>query len=313
MPLTRLIVLRIGRALAVALGVSFLAFALLEFAPGDSAEMIAIARYGSFGFTDEMVQSIRIEQGLDAPFPVRYVRWAAGLARGDFGQSVVRLAPISADLWSRSVSTISLAFASMLLSLAIALPLGLIMGSKPRSRVAKFLDVLCAMSAALPVFWLGNVLILIFAVMFSLLPATGDAEASSLVLPTLSIALIQTPWTASLLRSALIETSRFAHVQAARARGVPSWDVLMRHRLLPAITPVIALLGVQFATLLEGAVIVETLFARPGLGRLAVDAIVARDFPVVLACVVVISATTVAVSTFADILQSWLDPRVRAS
>jgi len=298
------------RAVIVAAGVSFLAFALLEAAPSDSAEMIAIARYGAFGFSEQMVQNIRDEEGFNSPLAIRYVRWAAHIIRGDFGNSIVRLTPVARELWPRTASTLLLASTSMAVTLLAALPLGIAPGIWPGSKTGKLLDFCSAAAASLPQFWLGNLLILIFAVSLSWLPTAGDEGLLTLILPAMSIAIVQVPWTASLLRAALLNGSHAVHVCAARARGISRCGILFRHVLRPALAPVIAILGVQFAVLLEGAVIVETVFARPGLGRLAVDSVVARDFPVLLACVVTIGVVTTAASTLASFFQKWLDPRI---
>jgi peptide/nickel transport system permease protein len=299
------------RALAVAFGVSILAFALLEIAPGDPAEMIAIARYGAFGFTDQMVEKIREEEGLNSPFTIRYSRWVFRAIRGDFGNSIVRLTPVARELAPRARSTLALAGASMALTLLLALPLGIVPALLHGSLIGRVFLWCSAIAAALPAFWLGNLLILLFAVLLSWLPAAGDEGPSALVLPTVSIAIVQAPWAASLLRSAVLTTSRSTHVQAARARGVSALGILVRHQLFPALAPLIALLGIQFAWLLEGAVIVEIVFARPGLGRMVVEAVVARDFPVLLACVATIGAATAMVSACAALVQKWLDPRIR--
>jgi peptide/nickel transport system permease protein len=266
---------RLAHAFAVAIGVSFLAFALLETAPGDSAEMIAIARYGAFGFTDQMVAKIREDEGLNSPFVVRYARWAGEAGRGNLGKSLIRLSPVSQELWPRTQSTLALAMASMIVTLLLAFPLGLVPGIWPRSTIGKTFEFVTAAAASVPAFWLGNVLILIFAVTLSWLPAAGDEGFAGLVLPTLSIGIVQAPWMASLLRSAIREASHAMHVRAARSRGVSERGILFRHVLLPGMAPIAALLGLQFAVLLEGAVIVETIFARPGLGRLAVDSVIA--------------------------------------
>jgi peptide/nickel transport system permease protein len=302
---------RLTMALLVAVLVSMIIFLLMRLAPGDPAEAIAIARSGSQTHTPAELAEIRRQERLDAPLPAEYARWLRQALRGDLGRSMVTARRVGPEIMTRLPATIELIAASMVLALLLAIPLGIWAAARKDSFVDRIFSVATAVGVSTPAFWLGYLLILVFAVQLNWLPAAGKSDWRSLVLPVLSIAPGLAAVTARLVRGNMIETLGEKYVRTARAKGLPERVILWRHALPNAIGPVLAVAALQFGLLLEGATVIETVFAWPGIGRLLVNAVLDRDFPVVQGSVLFLAVIFVLANLASDIAQAVIDPRVR--
>jgi peptide/nickel transport system permease protein len=302
---------RLTMALLVAVLVSMIIFLLMRLAPGDPAEAIAIARSGSQTHTPAELAEIRRQERLDAPLPAEYARWLRQALQGDLGRSMVTARRVGPEIMTRLPATIELIAASMVLALLLAIPLGTWAAARKDSFVDRIFSVATAVGVSTPAFWLGYLLILVFAVQLNWLPAAGKSDWRSLVLPVLSIAPGLAAVTARLVRGNMIETLGEKYVRTARAKGLPERVILWRHALPNAIGPVLAVAALQFGLLLEGATVIETVFAWPGIGRLLVNAVLDRDFPVVQGSVLFLAVIFVLANLASDIAQAVIDPRVR--
>ena len=302
---------RLTMALLVAVLVSMIIFLLMRLAPGDPAEAIAIARSGSQTHTPAELAEIRRQERLDAPLPAEYARWLRQALQGDLGRSMVTARRVGPEIMTRLPATIELMAASMVLALLLAIPLGIWAAARNDSFVDRIFSVATAVGVSTPAFWLGYLLILVFAVQLNWLPAAGKSDWRSLVLPVLSIAPGLAAVTARLVRGNMIETLGEKYVRTARAKGLPERVILWRHALPNAIGPVLAVAALQFGLLLEGATVIETVFAWPGIGRLLVNAVLDRDFPVVQGSVLFLAVIFVLANLASDIAQAVIDPRVR--
>jgi peptide/nickel transport system permease protein len=249
--------------------------------------------------------------GLDAPLPVQYVRFLARALEGDFGVSIRFRQPAFRLVLERVPATAELALASLALGILVGVPLGVL--AAVRYRAWPDIVVLSATSVgqSLPAFWVGILFILFFGVSLRWLPVSGREGLSSLVLPALSLGLLPIVSISRLTRSSMLDVLRQDYVRTGRAKGLVEYTVVFRHGLRNALLPVVTLVGLQLGALLSGAVITEQVFAWPGIGRLAVDAIYNRDYPVVQAAAVVGSTFIVAINLLVDFVYTWLDPRIR--
>lgn len=301
---------RLRSLLPVWLGISLLAFALGNLAPGDPVEMILQQRTGEMP-TSAAVEQLREQLGLNAPAPLRYARWVAHAAQGNLGLSYRTGAPVAQALLERLPSTLQLAAASLLLSILIALPLGVAAAVRRRSWVDHLSRLIALLGTSVPAFLLGYALIMLFAVTLHLLPVAGSDGAASLVLPVLTLAMAEAAALTRLTRASMLEVLGEDYVRTARAKGVPSRRVLVRHALRNALNPLVTLTGVRAGRLLGGAVIVETVFARPGIGRLVVDSIHDRDYPLIQGFVLLMGTIFLLANLAVDLSYARLDPRMR--
>jgi peptide/nickel transport system permease protein len=301
----------IGRRLVQAAFVLWLAATLafvgLQLAPGDPAQALLAAS----GATPEEIAERRAQLGLDDPFLVQYARYLMDLARGDLGRSWLHGRPVSRMILEQLPATVELAVAAMLVGVALGLGLG-ILGAVRRST---WLDTAVTAAAAVglstPTSWSGILAILLFSLQLSWLPATGEGGLRHLVLPALVLGFALSGSIARLVRARVVEVMGEPFVLAARARGLPSQRVLCVHVLRAALAPALTVIALQLGFLLGGAVVTESVFARRGLGKLAVEAIVWRDLPVVRGVVVCGAIAYVLANLAADLAQAWLDPRLR--
>lgn len=292
------------------LGVSLLAFGLASLAPGDSAQLILLRQTGELP-TDAAVQRLRRELGLDAPVPVRYGRWLADAARGDLGRSYRTGEPVLAELASRFPATLQLASSALLVGLAIALPLGIVSAVHRGTAVDHASRLGALLGASVPRFWLGYVLILIFSVALGLFPVAGRGGWAHLVLPALTLGVGGAASLTRLTRACLLEELQQDYVRTARAKGLPERRVVVHHALRNALNPVVTLIGMRFGALLGGAVVVETVFAWPGIGSLVVESIYDRDYPAIQGFVLFTGTVFLLINLLVDLGYVWLDPRVR--
>jgi len=300
----------------VLLGVSVIIFLVLHLAPGDPAEIML----GSQA-TQADLERLRAELGLTQPLYVQYVHWVGLVARGDLGRSIWMKRPVLNEVLGRFKATLVLTGAALVLSTAAGLALGIASAIRPNSLLDRLSAVASLFGASMPVFWLGIVLMVVFALWLGWLPASGMFAPYGggdlrdllvhLALPAVTLAAASVTIIARLTRSTMLETLGQDYIRTARAKGVVERAVVLRHGLKNALIPIVTVVGVQAGYLLGGAVLTETVFAWPGVGTLMVQGILARDFPLVQGCVLVVALSFVLINLAVDLLYAWLDPRIR--
>lgn len=304
-----LLLQRLFQAGLVAWMVGTLTFVLTRSLPGDMAYRIAAGRYGHDMVNTNAAEAVRAELALDQPALSAYFGWLWDLLQFDLGRSLVSGEPVMAELWHQLGHSLGLAAMAVLLSLLLGPPLGLIAGLKPNGMLDRVSEVAASVLRALPPFAVGLILILIFSVSLGWLPAAGHGRAAHGVLPALTLALALAAISSRVARNAMSEVSQSAYYAFSRTKGLNERLSFLRHGLRNAAVPVVAYLGVQFVYLIEGVVVVETLFAWPGIGHALVHAIVARDVPMIQGTALVMGLMFVALNTVVDLLCHWLDPR----
>ncbi|PKO22748.1 MAG: hypothetical protein CVU38_07915 [Chloroflexi bacterium HGW-Chloroflexi-1] len=288
------------------LGVATVVFVLVHLLPGDPAETL-LARSGA---PPEAVKALRIELGLDHPLPVQYAGWLAAVGRGDLGRSLFNGRPVTALIREQFPFTLQLALAAFAWALLLGLTLGLISARWPRGLIDRLAMLLAIGGVTVPVFWSGLLLIWLFSVRLGWLPSAGANGWRTLVMPALVLGYSSAGPIARLTRAALLEALAQPYVTVALAKGLNDRQVLFRHAARNALIPVLTITGLQLSFLLGGAVVTETLFSRPGLGRLLVDAILWRDLPVVQGVALVTAGVYVVTNLVIDLVISWLNPQV---
>jgi ABC-type dipeptide/oligopeptide/nickel transport system permease component len=301
----RYLVRKFLHTLLVAVGVVTLVFVALRMSGDPAATMLP-----GDASVDEL-RDLRHALGLDRPLHVQYVAFLGSAVRGDFGDSFRHQQPAFGLVLERLPATLELAFAALLLAVAVALPLGIV-AAIYRGRAVDVLAMgFAVVGQATPYFWMGIMLILVVSVELGWLPTSGRGDWRHLILPAVTLGTHFAASLARLTRTSMLEVLGQNFVTTARAKGLGEWRVILAHALKNAAIPVITLIGLQFGTLLGGAVVTETIFAWPGVGRLAVQSIFVRDYPVVQAGVLVLALTFVAINLFVDLLYGTLDPRIR--
>jgi peptide/nickel transport system permease protein len=289
---------------------------VLHLSPGDPVEIML----GSQA-THEDRTRLRAELGLDQPLHVQYVRWLGHVARGDLGRSLWMKRPVLDEVLGRFKATLVLTGTALLLSSLAGVALGVASATRPNSALDRLSAVASLFGASMPSFWLGIVLMVLFALRLGWLPASGMYAAygggdlrdllAHLVLPAVTLAAASVTIIARLTRATMLETLGQDYIRTARAKGVVERAVVLRHGLKNALIPIATVIGVQAGYLLGGAVLTETVFAWPGVGTLMVQGILARDFPLVQGCVLVVALSFVLVNLAVDLLYAWFDPRIR--
>ena len=297
---------RLTLAIPVLLGVSVAVFAMLRLLPGDPAQ-IMLAESGA---SAERVAALRQQLGLDDPLPVQYWRFLTGALRGDLGRSIQSNRPVAQEIAGQLPSTIELTLAAMAIAIGIGIPLGLLAATHHNGALDYGAMALALGGVSMPSFWLGVLLILFFSLRLGWLPATGQGGLERLVLPAFTLGFGAAAIIARLVRSSLLEVLRHEYVTTARAKGLGPRVVLLRHALKNALVPVVTIVGLQFGALLAGTVVIETVFSRPGIGRMVVNAILVKDFPVAQGAILIIATTYVLANLLVDLAYAWLDPRV---
>ena len=296
---------RLVRALFVCLGISLITFALLHVV--GNPVLLLLPQSAS----DEDVRLLKEKLGLDRPLWAQYAVFLGGALRGDFGQSLFTQESALALIWERMPATLELTFAGMLVGLAIAIPLGVVSAIRRGSLTDRLCTVGAVAGQAMPIFWLGIMLIILFAVIWRVLPASGRGTPAHLILPAITLGAYLAPLTMRLTRSGMLDVLTQDYIRTARAKGVGERVLLFKHALRNAAIPIVTILGVQFGRLLGGAVVTETVFAWPGVASLAVKAIRTYDYPVVQGAVVLLALLIVLANLLTDIAVTWLDPRIR--
>lgn len=302
----RFVTRRLLATVPVVLGVVTMVFLIIHLTPGDPVEIML----GENAAPADK-ESLRRELGLDKPLVEQYVSFIAGVATGDLGRSFHARKGVFESIAERYFATLELAACSMLLALMISLPLGVAAAAKKDTAIDHSSMTLSLLGVSMPSFWIGPLLILIFAVELKWFPVSGRGGIASLVLPSITLGTAMAAILSRLTRSAMIEALGEDYITTARSKGVRERAALFKHALANALLPVVTVAGLQFGALLAGAIITETIFAWPGLGRLTIQAINARDYPLVQGCVLAISLSYVFVNLAVDILYSVIDPRVR--
>ncbi|NQE04914.1 peptide/nickel transport system permease protein [ANME-1 cluster archaeon GoMg1] len=294
----------------VVLGVTVVTFSAMQSAPGDPAEMIAVARYGE-DLTQEEIEWVRVTEGLDAPVYIQYLGWLGHILRLDLGKSLITYEDVLEEILTRFPATLVLTISSLILSLLIALPTGIISAVRKNTIVDNTCMTGALLGVSMPNFWLGLLLIWLFALSLGLLPSFGYGSIKHLILPTITLGTSMAAITTRLTRSSMLDVLNQDYIVTAKAKGLDEKTILLRHALKNAMLPVITFVGLQLGFLLGGAVIVETIFAWPGIGRLLVDSIYARDFALIQGCVLFIAVIFALSNLAVDILYAYLDPRIR--
>lgn len=299
------IVKRLLLSIPVIFGVAFMVFAMVRIVPGDPARIIA-----GEAATQEIVEGIRKDMGLDRPLLKQFATFMGNVLRGDFGRSVRSKAPVAGEIAARLPNTIRLATAGLFVAVVVGVSAGIISAIRPYSWMDTVVMLVALAGLSMPVFWSGLMLILIFAVWLGWFPAVGTGGIAHLVLPAVTLGMSTAAIIARMSRSSMLEVLRSDYIRTARAKGLGEAAVVNRHAFRNALIPVITVVGLQMGTLLSGAVLTETVFAWPGIGRLLVEGILSRDYPIVQASVLVVAMAFVMVNLLVDVLYAVVDPRI---
>jgi peptide/nickel transport system permease protein len=298
---------RILACLPVLVGVTLAVFSLLFLIPGDPVKMML----AEFATTPEQVARMRAQLHLDDPVAVQYGRFVGHALIGDLGTSIRSRRPVAQEIGENLGSTAILATASMVVALVVGVSLGLVASLVRNSWLDVLTMLVALLGVSMPSFWLGLLLILGFSLHLGWFPATGGGDLPHLVMPALTLGLIASAIIARLTRSSMLEVLGQDYVRTARAKGLASWGVVVRHGLANALIPIITIFGLQFGNLLAGTVIVETVFGRPGIGRLLVGGILNKDFPLVQGTILFVAAAYVLINLLVDLTYAVVDPRIR--
>jgi ABC-type dipeptide/oligopeptide/nickel transport system permease component len=302
----RFLARRLALTVLVLLGVATLVFSLIHLIPGDPAQ----AMLGEAA-SQKDVEDLRRRLGLDRPLVEQYAMFLRGAVKGDLGTSFRTGQPVTRQIVERMPATMELAAAAMIVAICVAIPLGIAAAVRRGTFVDHTAMVLALSGVSIPNFWLGPLLAIVFAVELGWLPVSGRGTWAHLVLPAISLGAALAAILARMMRATLLEELRELYVVAARARGVSRARAVMRHAFRNSLIPVVTIIGLQFGAVLTGAVITETVFAWPGIGRLLIQSIGFRDYPLVQGCILLIAVTYVAVNLLTDLLYGVLDPRIR--
>jgi peptide/nickel transport system permease protein len=297
---------RLVLTVPVLLGVATLVFSLIHLIPGDPAQ----AMLGEAA-TPQDVEELRHRLGLDRPLLEQYGAFLRGVVRGDLGTSLRTGQPVASQIIERMPATAELAAASMIVAILCSIPLGIAAAVRRGTAVDHAAMTMALAGVSIPNFWLGPLLAIIFSVELGWLPVSGRGTLAHLVLPAISLGAALAAILARMTRATLLEELREQYVVAARARGVSRVRAVMRHAFRNSLIPVVTLIGLQFGSVITGAVITETIFAWPGIGRLLIQSIGFRDYPLVQGCILLIAVTYVGVNLLTDLVYGVLDPRIR--
>ncbi len=296
---------RLLLAIPVILGVAFVVFAMVRIVPGDPAQIIA-----GEAATQEFVEAVRKDLGLDRPLLEQFASYIGNLLRGDFGRSVRSKAPVTLELQARIPNTITLTLAGLFVAVSVGVGAGIISAIRPYSILDTVVMLVALAGLSMPVFWSGLMMIVVFAVWLGWLPAVGTGTPVHLILPAVTLGMATAAIIARMTRSSMLEVLRSDYIRTARAKGLAEPSVINRHAFRNALIPVITVVGLQMGTLLSGAVLTESVFAWPGIGRLLVEGILTRDYPIVQAAVLVVALAFVLVNLVVDLLYAVVDPRI---
>lgn len=298
---------RLLMMIPVLLGISFVVFGLLELSPGDPAQVILGQRA-----TPESIAALREEMGLNQPFLVRYVKYILGILTGDFGISYRTKLPVMQEILMRLPTTLIIAFGSMVMMVILALPIGILSAVKQYSIIDNVTLAGALLLSSMPGFWLGTIMILLFALKLGWLPAKGGGSFAGYLMPWFALAASYMATLVRLTRSNMLEVIRADYIKMARAKGASERQVIVRHALRNACLPIVTIIGMNFAKLIGGTMIIEQVFALSGLGTLAVTAVTQLDIPMVMAEVLFVSFIIGIMNLIVDILYVYIDPRLKS-
>ena len=314
--MARFLATRLVEAIPVLLLSSLLVFSIVHLIPGDPIDAMlgsAAAGVGSPEARQELVDEIRAQLGLNDPLWVQYGRWIGNAVRLDLGESFIRRQPVASLIAQRLPSTIELAGTALVLSVVLGITLGIVAALRRNTFVDGAVMVISLGGVSMPSFWFAMLLILLFSVTLNLLPATGSGSFDRLILPALVLGYEGTGLIARLTRASLLEVLGREYITTARAKGLPRRLVVLRHALRNALIPVVTIVGLQVGRLLAGSIIVETVFARQGIGQLTIDAILQRDYPLVQGIILLTASTYVVANLLVDLSYGLINPRIRAA
>lgn len=303
----RYIFRRLLLLIPVMLGVSFLVFTIMFFTPGDPAKILLGERA-----PEAEVQALRTQMGLDDPFFVQYGRFIFNALRGDLGRSLTTRRPAALELFARFPATMQLAAMGVLVAVLIGIPIGIVSATRQYSVFDGASMVLALIGVSMPNFWQGIMMVLLFSIVLRWFPSSGYGTFAHLIMPSLTIGTSSAATITRMTRSSMLEVVRQDYIRTARAKGLSERVVITRHALKNALIPIVTVIGLQFGYLLGGAVLTETIFSWPGVGRLMVDAIRQRDYPVVQGGVLLLALTFSVVNLLVDVLYAYIDPRIKA-
>ena len=302
----RFFVRRLLWTLPVVFGVATLVFLLIHLIPGDPAQVML-----GDAAPPEDVAALRHRLGLDRPLGIQYAAFLGGVVRGDFGQSMRTNQPVRQAIAERLPATIELAVAALVVAIVIGIPLGTVAAVRARTSVDHAATVVALLGISIPNFWLGPILAWVFSIGLGWFPVSGRGTLGHLVLPAVTLGASLAAVLARITRASVIEELREVYVLAARARGLSRLRTVVHHAFRNSLIPIVTVLGLQVGSVLTGAVITETIFAWPGVGRLLIQSITFRDYPLVQGCILLIALTYVAVNLLVDLVYGLLDPRIR--
>ncbi|MDR7481061.1 MAG: ABC transporter permease [Armatimonadota bacterium] len=298
---------RLVAALPVLVGISVAVFLMMHLVPGDPAKMML----GELAVDEEVVANFRHQLGLDDPIPVQYWRFLRNALRGDLGRSILENQPVARMIWQVLPSTVELTLAGMGVAVLLGGALGITAAVRHHTWVDNGSMLLALWGVSMPSFWMGLLLIFLFSLKLGWLPATGQGGWVRLVMPAFTLGYVAAAVIARLVRSSMLEVLRQDYVRTARAKGLAERLVVYRHALRNALIPVVTVMGLQFGALLGGTVVIETVFSRPGIGRLAVTSILSKDFQVTQGTVLMSAVFYTLVNIIVDASYAALDPRIR--
>jgi ABC-type dipeptide/oligopeptide/nickel transport system permease component len=305
--MTAYLVRRLLSTIPVLFGVLLLVFSMLHLVPGDPVKMML----GEFQTSPEQIAKLQSQLHLDEPLPQQFGRYVWNALHGDLGTSIRSNKPVTQEIMDNLPATLELALAGLLIAGVLGISLGVLAAIKQYSWVDAGSMLIALIGVSMPSFWLGLLFIFALSLKVHLFPATGGGDLKHLVLPAVTLGLGASAIIARLTRSSMLEVMRHEYVTTARAKGIRESRVIIRHALKNALIPVVTIFGLQFGQLLAGTVVIETVFGRPGIGRLIVDAILNKDFPLVQGIVLVVAISYVVVNLIVDLLYAFLDPRIR--
>jgi len=297
---------RLLSTIPVLIGISLLLFFMLRLLPGDPAQVLA----GQMASPQE-IENIRRQLGLDRPIYEQYANYLSRLVRFDLGRSARTQNPVTEEIWARLPNTLLLAVVAISLACLFGIPAGIISAVRPYSWIDYLVTTSALFGMSMPVFWLGLMLVVLFSVILKWLPAGGTGSWQHVILPSFTLAAFVVAFIARMTRSTMLETLSQDFTTTARSKGLQERVVVIKHALKNAMIPIITVVGLQFGLLLGGAVLTETVFAWPGLGRLIVDSILARDYPVIQGTILIFGLLYIMVNLVVDLIYALVDPRIR--
>jgi ABC-type dipeptide/oligopeptide/nickel transport system permease component len=297
---------RLLQAIPVLLGVIIITFVLMYIIPGDPVVSMVGERY-----SEETVQQLRQELHLDDPLPLQFLRYVGNVLQGNFGNSFITGEPVAALIIEKFPNTMMLAITAMFFAILIGLTAGIMSSVHPGSFMDRGIMVLALAGISAPVFWVGLILVLVVGVMLQWLPPTGFGGMEYLILPALTLGLRSAAYLARLTRATMLDVLSHDYIRTARSKGLPEWKVFIKHAFPNTLIPVITIIGTDFGSYLSGAVLTESIFGWPGIGRLALEAIMKRDFPVIQGTVLIMAIMFVLMNVLVDLLYGVVDPRIR--